>query len=53
MTQLFGLVLLFLAATAFNINDGVAMLPLKVLFLQLRHRVRRDHHRLDPADPTS
>lgn len=33
MTQLFGLVSMFLAATAFNINGGVAMLPLQVLFL--------------------
>ncbi|MCU0297423.1 MAG: cation-translocating P-type ATPase [Candidatus Nanopelagicales bacterium] len=33
MTQLFGLVSMFLIATAFNINDGVAMLPLQVLFL--------------------
>ena len=33
MTQLFSLVVLFLIATAFNINDGVAMLPLQVLFL--------------------
>jgi Ca2+-transporting ATPase len=33
MTQLLALVLLFLAATAFNINDGVAMTPLMVLFL--------------------
>lgn len=33
MTQLFGLVSMFLIATAFNINEGVAMLPLQVLFL--------------------
>jgi Ca2+-transporting ATPase len=33
MTQLLSLVLLFLAATAFNINSGVAMTPLMVLFL--------------------
>lgn len=33
MTQLFSLVVLFLLATAFNINQGVAMLPLQVLFL--------------------
>jgi Ca2+-transporting ATPase len=33
MTQLFGLVSMFLIATAFNINGGVAMLPLQVLFL--------------------
>lgn len=33
MTQLFGLVSMFLIATAFNINGGVAMLPLQVLYL--------------------
>ncbi|MFI6676194.1 cation-translocating P-type ATPase [Kribbella sp. NPDC050470] len=33
MTQLLGLVLLFLAATVFDINDGVAMTPSMVLFL--------------------
>jgi P-type Ca2+ transporter type 2C len=33
MTQLLGLVLLFLAATAFNVNDGVALTPLMVLYL--------------------
>ncbi len=33
MTQLLALVLLFLAATAFDINSGVAMTPLMVLFL--------------------
>lgn len=33
LTQLFGLVTMFLLATAFNINDGVALLPLQVLFL--------------------
>ncbi len=33
MVQLFGLVAMFLIATAFNINHGVAMLPLQVLFL--------------------
>ncbi|MEV0788948.1 cation-translocating P-type ATPase [Kribbella sp. NPDC050459] len=33
MTQLLSLVLLFLAATAFDINDGVAMTPSMVLFL--------------------
>src|SRR5262249_16988848 len=33
MSQLLSLVLLFLAATAFNINSGVAMTPLMVLFL--------------------
>ena len=33
MTQLLALVLLFLAATAFDINDGVALTPLMVLYL--------------------
>jgi Ca2+-transporting ATPase len=33
MSQLLALVLLFLAATAFDINSGVAMTPLMVLFL--------------------
>ena len=33
MTQLLSLVMLFLAATAFNINQGVALTPMMVLFL--------------------
>ncbi|MGH3506705.1 MAG: HAD-IC family P-type ATPase, partial [Nocardioidaceae bacterium] len=33
MCQLLALVLLFVAATVFNINDGVAMTPLMVLYL--------------------
>jgi Ca2+-transporting ATPase len=33
MTQLLALVLLFLAATVFDINDGVAMTPTMVLYL--------------------
>jgi P-type Ca2+ transporter type 2C len=33
MSQLLSLVMLFLAATAFDINSGVAMTPLMVLFL--------------------
>jgi Ca2+-transporting ATPase len=33
MTQLLSLVFLFIAATAFNINSGVALTPLMVLFL--------------------
>jgi Ca2+-transporting ATPase len=33
LVQLFGLVVMFLLATAFNVNDGVALLPLQVLFL--------------------
>jgi Ca2+-transporting ATPase len=33
MTQLLALVLLFLAATAFNVNEGVALTPLMILYL--------------------
>jgi Ca2+-transporting ATPase len=33
MTQLLGLVLLFVVATAFNINEGVALTPSMVLYL--------------------
>jgi P-type Ca2+ transporter type 2C len=33
LTQLFGLVSMFLLATALNVNSGVALLPLQVLFL--------------------
>jgi P-type Ca2+ transporter type 2C len=33
MTQLLSLVMLFVAASAFNINDGVALTPLMVLYL--------------------
>jgi Ca2+-transporting ATPase len=33
MTQLLGLVMLFVAATAFNINQGVALTPSMVLYL--------------------
>ena len=33
MTQLLSLVMLFIAATAFNINQGVALTPTMVLFL--------------------
>src|SRR6478736_3903453 len=33
MTQLLSLVMLFIAATAFNINSGVALTPLMVLYL--------------------
>ena len=35
MTQLLSLVLLFVAATAFNVNDGVALTPVMVLFVGL------------------
>ncbi len=33
MTQLLGLVILFVAATVFDVNDGVALTPLMVLYL--------------------
>ncbi|MFC5177870.1 cation-translocating P-type ATPase [Nocardioides taihuensis] len=33
MTQLLGLVMLFIAATAFDVNEGVAMTPSMVLYL--------------------
>jgi Ca2+-transporting ATPase len=33
MTQLLGLVILFLAATIFDVNEGVALTPLMVLYL--------------------
>src|SRR4026209_2203344 len=35
MTQLLAMVMLFVAASAFNINDGVALTPLMVLYLLL------------------
>jgi Ca2+-transporting ATPase len=35
MTQLLALVMLFIAASAFDINDGVALTPLMVLYLLL------------------
>ncbi len=35
MTQLISLILLFLAATAFNVNGGVALTPTMVLFIGL------------------
>jgi len=33
MTQLLGMVILFLLATAFNVNEGVALTPTMILFL--------------------
>jgi len=33
MTQLLSLIMLFLAATLFNVNDGVALTPLMILYL--------------------
>jgi Ca2+-transporting ATPase len=52
MSQLFSLVLMFLMATAFNVNDGVAMLPLQVLFLNFAISVVPIIIiSLDPPDP--
>jgi P-type Ca2+ transporter type 2C len=38
LTQLFGLGSMFLLATALNVNSGLALLPLQVLFLKLHSR---------------
>jgi Ca2+-transporting ATPase len=52
MTQLLCLVLLFVTATAFNINSGVAMTPLMVLFLNFFVAIFPVVViMLDPADP--
>jgi len=52
MTQLLALVLLFVTATAFNINSGVAMTPLMVLFLNFFVAIFPVVViMLDPADP--
>ena len=52
MTQLLSLVFLFLAATAFDINSGVALTPLMVLYLLvLRDRRRRRRDRGRPGRP--
>ena len=52
MTQLLALVLLFLAATAFDINEGVALTPLMVLYLLFFvDRGRRRGHRRRPRRP--
>ena len=52
MTQLLSLVLLFVAATLFDINDGVAMTPLMVLFLNFFVAIFPVVViMLDPADP--
>ena len=47
MTQLLALVMLFVAASAFDINDGVALTPLMVLYLLFFATAvgRRDHRR--------
>jgi P-type Ca2+ transporter type 2C len=53
MTQLLSLVLLFVTATVFNINAGVAMTPLMVLFLNFFVAIFPVVViMLDPADPT-
>ena len=52
MTQLLALVMLFIAATVFDINEGVALTPLMVLYLLLlRHRGRGGRHRARPGRP--
>ena len=52
MTQLLALVMLFIAASAFDINDGVALTPLMVLYLLLlRDRGRRRGDRRRPRRP--
>jgi Ca2+-transporting ATPase len=52
MTQLLSLVLLFVTATVFNINSGVAMTPLMVLFLNFFVAIFPVVViMLDPADP--
>jgi P-type Ca2+ transporter type 2C len=52
MTQLLALVLLFVTATVFNINSGVAMTPLMVLFLNFFVAIFPVVViLLDPADP--
>ncbi|NYJ07561.1 cation-translocating P-type ATPase [Petropleomorpha daqingensis] len=52
MTQLLSLVLLFVTATAFDINSGVAMTPLMVLFLNFFVSIFPVVViMLDPADP--
>ena len=55
MTQLLALVMLFLAATAFNVNDGVALTPLDgAVPASLRDRRRASSSsRSTPATPTS
>jgi P-type Ca2+ transporter type 2C len=52
MTQLLGLVLLFVVATAFNINDGMALTPSMVLYLLFFATVAGVVViALDPGDP--
>jgi Ca2+-transporting ATPase len=51
MTQLLGLVILFLAATILDVNDGVALTPLMVLYLLLITAAGVVVLALDPGDP--
>ena len=52
MTQLLGLVILFVVATAFNINDGMALTPSMVLYLLFFATVAGVVViALDPGDP--
>jgi Ca2+-transporting ATPase len=52
MTQLLGLVMLFIAATVFNANDGVALTPMMVIFLLIFVTVAGVVIiALDPGDP--
>ena len=54
MTQLLALVLLFVAATAFNINEGVALTPSMVLYLLFFATAAGVVViAVDPGDPTS
>ena len=51
MTQLLGLVILFLAATILDVNDGVALTPLMVLYLLLITAAGVVVLAIDPGDP--
>ena len=54
MTQLLALVMLFLAATAFNINSGVALTPADGAVPQLLHLGVPGHrHRRRPWRPAT
>ncbi|HSL57799.1 MAG TPA: cation-transporting P-type ATPase [Acidimicrobiales bacterium] len=53
LTQLFGMVIMFLLATALNVNSGVALLPLQVLFVNFTMAVVPVVViSLEPADPS-
>ena len=52
MTQLLALVILFIAATIFDVNEGVALTPLMVIYLLIFVTVGRcRRHRPRPGDP--